>query len=115
MRAALLVMSLGLLVLLGGCVRVLGGPPLGSELVGHSARLAPVRGQPSTLHFGPNGAVRSVFGRGQANGRWWVRGRRLCFLWAGTQECWPYRRALRPGETRMIRSDRGNLVQVTLR
>ena len=114
MRAALLALALTAMVPLAGCVTVLG-PPLGSELVGRSARLAPVRGQASTLHFGPNGSVRSVFGRGQANGRWWVRGRRLCFLWAGTQECWPYRSALRPGETRMIRSDRGNLVQVTLR
>ena len=114
MRPLLLSAAASAALLLGGCVTLLG-PPLGSELVGHSARLAPIRGQPSTLHFGPNGAVRSVFGRGQANGRWWVRGKRLCFLWAGTQECWPYRRALRPGETRMIRSDRGNLVQVTLR
>ena len=115
MRPLLLSASALAALLLGGCVSVLGGPPPGSELVGRSAQLAPVRGQPSTLHFGPNGAVRSVFGRGQANGRWWVRNRRLCFLWAGTQECWPYRRALRAGETRMIRSDRGNLVQVTLR
>ena len=105
---------LGSLLLLGGCA-TFGGPRLGSELVGRSVQLSPVRGQASTLHFGENGSVRSVFGRGQANGRWWVRGRRLCFLWAGTQECWPYRARLRPGETRTIRSDRGNLVRVTLR
>ena len=114
MRRSLLAIALSGPLLLGGCVSILGGPQLGSELVGKSARLAPVRGQPSTLHFGPNGNVRSVFGRGQATGRWWVRSRRLCFLWAGTQECWPYRSPLRPGETRTIRSDRGNLLQVTL-
>ena len=114
MRAPAIVMGLAAALPLAGCVSILG-PRLGSELVGRSAQLTPTRGQSSTLFFQQDGQVRAAFGRGQANGRWWVRSRRLCFQWGATRECWPYRSALRPGETRTIRSDRGNVVQVTLR
>lgn len=101
-------------MLLGGCA-TLSGPRVGSELVGRSARLLPARGQASTLHFQPDGIVRSTFGRRQASGRWWVQRRRLCFLWGGnTRECWPYSAPLEPGRTRTITSDRGNVVRVTL-
>lgn len=101
-------------MLLGGCATLLG-PRLGSELVGRSATLEPARGQASTLTFGRDGTVTSSFGQRDASGRWWVRNRRLCFLWAGDfQECWPYAAPLVPGETETIRSDRGNMVRVTL-
>ena len=113
MRNFSFVAALLALLLLGGCATS-SGPRLGSELAGRSARLTPVRGQPSTLYFSPNGVVRSVFGRKSATGRWWVRGRRLCFQWGGTRECWPYRAPLQRGEIRTIRSDRGNLVRVRL-
>ncbi|HEX8256957.1 MAG TPA: hypothetical protein VF589_04945 [Allosphingosinicella sp.] len=101
-------------LLLGGCVSI-GGPRLGSELVGRSARLVPARGDASMLHFAPDGTVESTFGRRSASGRWWIKNRRLCFLWAGSfRECWPYGAPLQPGRPRSIRSDRGNVVHVTL-
>jgi hypothetical protein len=101
-------------MLLGGCA-TLGGPRLGPELVGRSARLVPAQGQPSTLFFRSDGLVRSTFGRRSVTGRWWVRKRRLCFLWgAKFQECWPYAAPFQRGRTVAIRSDRGNRVRVTL-
>ena len=70
-------------LLVGGCATVFGGRDAGSELVGRSARLEPARGQASTLYFQKDGIVRSVFGKREATGRWSVRNRQLCFVWAG--------------------------------
>src|SRR5918998_267688 len=116
MRGNMRAMLLCGAMLLGGCSTLFGGgPQLGSELPGRSVRLVPAQGQPSTLHFRADGVVRSIFGRRSATGRWWVRGRRLCFLWAGSfRECWPYARPFYPGRTVALRSDRGNRVRATL-
>jgi hypothetical protein len=114
MRKAVLATMLCGTLLLGGCA-TMSGPRPGSELAGRSARLVPAQGQTSTLYFSRDGTVRSTFGQRSATGRWWVRKRRLCFLWAGNfRECWPYAQPLQPGRTATIRSDRGNLVRVTL-
>ena len=114
MRTVFIALALSAAVTLGGCATWFG-PRLGSELVGRSARLVPARGQPSMLYFGQDGTVTSTFGRRSARGRWWVRKKRLCFLWGGSfQECWPYPAPLVPGRAAAIRSDRGNAVRVTL-
>jgi hypothetical protein len=117
MRKPLIALTMTGALLVSGCATVFGGGGrAGSELVGRSAQLEPARGQASTLHFGRDGIVRSVFGKREATGRWSVRNRQLCFVWAGSfRECWPYVAPLQPGQTRTIRSDRGNVVNVTLR
>lgn len=117
MRKPLIAAALASSMLLGGCIRLFdGGRSPGAELVGRSARLVPARGQPSTLFFNRDGQVRAMFGSRQAAGRWSVRNGRLCFVWARNfRECWPYAVPLRPGQTRSITSDRGNVVRVTLR
>jgi hypothetical protein len=117
MRKSLTALAVSGALLVGGCATVFGGGGrAGSELVGRSARLDPARGQASTLYFGRDGVVRSVFGNREATGRWSIRNRQLCFVWAGSfRECWPYAAPLQPGQTRTIMSDRGNVVKVTLR
>ncbi len=117
MRKPLIAAILASSMLLSGCVTLFGGGrSAGDELVGRSARLVPARGQPSTLFFNRGGQVRAMFGNRQTIGRWSVGNQRLCFLWAGSfRECWPYAVPLRPGQTRSITSDRGNVVRVTLR
>ena len=119
MRKALAAM-LGSITLLTAC-GVVDGPRTGSErrqgaeLVGRTARLIPARGQASTLYFRSDGTVRSTFGRRSATGRWRISNGWLCFLWSGNfRECWPYRKPFEQGQTVNIRSDRGNLVRVTL-
>ncbi len=115
MREAPLAMTCWAMLLLSGCGTLFDRGSSGGELVGRSVRLVPAQGPASTLSFGGNGVVRSTFGRRSATGRWWVRGRRLCFLWAGSfRECWPYPRPFPYRRTVRIRSDRGNLVRVTL-
>jgi hypothetical protein len=114
MRHILLAALAGTFVL-AGCSTLSGGSERGSQLVGQRIQLVPAAGQPSILSFGGNGVVRSSFGRRSAVGRWWVQGRRLCFLWAGSfRECWPYRRPFPHRRQVRLRSDRGNLVWVTL-
>jgi hypothetical protein len=117
MRKLLVTFALGGSLLAAGCATVFGdGRRAGSELVGHSARLEPARGQASTLYFNADGSVRSVFGKREASGRWSIKNKRLCFVWAGSfRECWPYTVPLQPGQARTIMSDRGNVVKVTLR
>jgi hypothetical protein len=103
-------------MLLGCATNIESGRSPGAELVGRNAQLVPAAGQPSTLHFNKDGQVRAVFGTRHALGRWSIRNEQLCFVWAGNfRECWPYTVPLRPGQTRSITSDRGNLVRVTLR
>jgi hypothetical protein len=61
--------------------------------------------------------VTALFGRSQANGRYWARDNKLCFEWGGqarTRECWPYTQPFRRGQTRTVTSDRRNVVRVTL-
>lgn len=116
MRASLIGLVAGGSLLAAGCASMGDGRRAGSELVGRSVHLETARGQDSTLYFNADGSVRSVFGKREASGRWSVSKKRLCFTWAGDfRECWPYAAPLQPGQTRAIRSDRGNDVKVTLR
>lgn len=101
-------------LLLGGCA-TLRGEPRGAELAGETLRVETVRGEVTMLRFGADGMVRADFQRGSVVGRWGVDRSRLCFFWTGApQECWPYRERFRPGRTRTITSDRGNIVRVTM-
>ena len=102
-------------VAIGGCATSRRAPPLGYELVGHQVRMETSRGQVSTLTFREDLSVRAQFGQNSVTGRWQVSDDGLCFWWqSAPRECWPYRTPMRPGETRSLRSDRGNQVTVTL-
>ena len=113
MRTPLLVLCGSLA--LSACATLVPRVVPGTELIGNSVQMVTARGQTSTLHFDEDGSVRAVYAGGQTNGRWFMRGDRLCFLWgSAAQECWPYAAPLQRGRTRSITSDRGNQVQVTL-
>ncbi len=121
MRKLLLAAIVSGSVLAAGCSTLgIGGGDrrqAGGELVGRSARLVTNNGQGSTLRFQQGGRVTALFGRREAAGRWWARDAKLCFEWGGqtrTRECWPYTQPFRRGQTRTVRSDRGNVVKVTL-
>jgi hypothetical protein len=112
----------GKFVILGACALAMAGcsttrrdAPLGAELVGQEIRMETANGQVSTLTFRPDMTVRAQFGQNAVIGRWQVSENGLCFWWGNApRECWPYVRPLREGETRNLRSDRGNQVTVTL-
>lgn len=114
LRRVPLAVLLGSSLLMAGCATLgLGGP--GGELAGETLRMETARGQTSYLRFQGDGTVRAAFGENVATGRWEILNRNLCFYWTGApRECWPYAAPLRPGETRTITSDRGNVVRVTL-
>ena len=124
MRKLMIAAALSGSVLLAGCSTIgLGRPDrdrLGSELVGRSAKVATAKGQNSTLNFQRRGRITATFGRNQSQGRWFVvrsPESKLCFVWGGreyTRECWPYTQPFRRGQMRTVRSDRGNVVKVTL-
>lgn len=86
------------------------------EFVGRSMQVVAANGQTSTLRFRRDGGVTARFGEQESEGRWELRPRELCFTWARSfQECWPYTEPFRRGRETTIRSDRGNVVRVTLR
>jgi hypothetical protein len=100
---------------IAGCATSRRDMPLGAELVGQQIRMETARGQVSTLTFRRDMTVRAQFGENAVTGRWQVSEDGLCFWWGNApRECWPYVRPLRDGETRSLRSDRGNEVTVTL-
>ncbi len=114
MRTPLLVLSGSLA--LSACATLVPRVVPGTELIGHSVQMVTARGQASTLSFEENGTVRAAYAGGQTSGRWFMRDSQLCFVWGSApQECWPYATPLQRGRTRSITSDRGNVVQVTLR
>ena len=112
MRHMLLAALLAGPLTLTGCATLGGGP--GGELAGETLRMETARGRTSVLLFQRDGTVRAAFGESVVTGRWEVVNRNLCFYWTGApRECWPYPAPFRPGETRTITSDRGNVVRVT--
>jgi len=86
------------------------------EFVGRSMRVETATGQVTTLRFERDGTVIARFNERESEGRWSLEPRQLCFTWARNfRECWPYTQRFREGRTVSIRSDRGNVVQVTMR
>ena len=110
-----LVASLCLAAALGGCATADRGPRA-PEFVGRSMQVVTSAGQATTLSFRQDGGVTARFGERETQGRWNIEQRQLCFTWARNfRECWPYERRFRQGRTVTLRSDRGNVVQVTMR
>jgi hypothetical protein len=111
-RAA--VASVCLAAALAGCVAGRGRSE--PEFVGRELSVEARNGQVSTLRFRGDGNVMARFGERETEGRWALEDRRLCFTWAGNfRECWPREAPFRRGRTVTITSDRGNVVQVTMR
>jgi hypothetical protein len=102
---------------LAGCATVRGGPGREEpEFVGRSMRVETAAGQVTILRFDRDGTVTARFNERETEGRWSLERRQLCFTWARNfRECWPYAQRFREGRTVSIRSDRGNVVQVTMR
>ena len=101
--------------LLAGCATTSRGPEPGSELAGRTLRLQAANGEVTTLRFSDGGRVRASFRGRRLDGRWEASRRRLCFDWpSARRECWPYREPFVRGRTRTVRSDRGNVVRVTM-
>jgi hypothetical protein len=98
---------------LGGCVTPRGGPL--PEFVGRPIRVETASGQASTLFLRPDGTVEARFGEQRTSGSWDFRDGNLCYTWGGNfRECWPHTAPFYPGRTETVRSDRGNVVRVTL-
>lgn len=98
---------------LAGCVTPREGPRF--EFVGRPLRVQTASGQTSTLLLLPDGTVEARFTSGKTNGHWDYRDGSLCYTWGGNfRECWPHTAPFQPGVTETIRSDRGNVVRVTL-
>lgn len=119
MSRIIAVASLCALMTLGACSRadqrpVRTIPIAGSELYGESIRVKASDGRISTMRFSRNGTVTASFGGRELTGRWDVQPRKLCFTWGAVRDCWPYATHFRRGETVSLKSDRGNVVQVTL-
>jgi hypothetical protein len=85
------------------------------EYVGRTLRVEAANGQVTNLSFQRGGDVVATFNGRETRGRWDQDLDKLCFTWAGSyKECWPHDRPFRSGRTEAIKSDRGNLVRVTL-
>jgi len=111
------VASLCLGAALAACSTVRGGGEReGPEFVGRSMRVETAAGQVTILRFDRDGTVTARFNERETEGRWSLERRQLCFTWARNfRECWPYTQRFREGRTVAIRSDRGNVVRVTMR
>lgn len=106
--------TLCLAAALAGCATSRSGPEE-PEFVGRTLRVEAANGQVTNLLFERDGDVVARFNGRESEGRWTLEQRRLCFTWAGNfRECWPYRRRFREDRTVTIRSDRGNVVEVTM-
>jgi hypothetical protein len=109
--------ALCLAAALGGCATLGGGGERREEpeFVGRSMRVVAANGQASTMRFHEDGRVDAQFGKREVQGRWSLEPRQLCFTWAGNyRECWPYTKPFERGRTVGVKSDRGNIVRVTL-
>lgn len=103
---------------LAGCSTIRGGGDRDGrpEFVGRQMTVEAANGQVTTLRFAEEGGVTARFGERETQGRWALERGQLCFTWARNfRECWPYTEPFRRGRTATIRSDRGNVVRVTLR
>ena len=100
---------------LAGCVTPREGPRW--EFVGRPLRVQAASGQVSTLFLRPDGTVEARFGENRLAGTWDFRGGNLCYTWPSAnnlRECWTHNAPFVPGRTETIRSDRGNVVRVTM-
>jgi hypothetical protein len=98
---------------LAGCVTP--SRPRMPEFVGRPLRVETASHQVSTLSLSPDGTVEARFGQQRTSGRWDFRDGMLCYTWGGSyRECWPHTAPFLPGRTETVRSDRGNVVSVTL-
>ena len=113
--ASRFLVSLGIAASLAGCATGRRGSEE-PEFVGRSMRVETAAGQVTILRFERDGTVVARFNERETEGRWSLEPRQLCFTWARNfRECWPYAQRFREGRTVSIRSDRGNVVQVTMR
>jgi hypothetical protein len=100
---------------LAGCVTPRDGPRW--EFVGRPLHVETASGQASTLFLRPDGTVEARFGESRLAGTWDFREGNLCYTWPtanNLRECWEHRAPFRAGQTETIRSDRGNVVRVTM-
>ena len=110
-----ILVSLCLAAALSGCATGRRGPEE-PEFVGRSMEVVAANGQTTILRFSRDGTVVARFAGQESAGRWELRPSELCFTWRQTfRECWPYLQRFREGRTVAITSDRGNVVQVTMR
>jgi hypothetical protein len=85
------------------------------EFVGRPIHVQAASGQVSTLFLRPDGSVEARFGEQRTAGRWDFTNGNLCYTWGGSfRECWPHTAPFVPGRTETVRSDRGNVVRVTM-
>src|SRR4051812_27951695 len=107
-------LSLAATAALAGCVTP--SEPRGPEFVGRTLTVQASGGQVSTLFLHPDGTVEARFNGTTTVGKWEFGDGKLCYLWRkGTyRECWPHTAPFRRGRTETVRSDRGNVVKVTL-
>jgi len=98
---------------LAGCVTPRGEPM--PEFVGRPLSVEAAPGRVSTLLLHPDGTVEARYNGRTIAGRWDFRDGKLCYTWSDNRpECWPHTAPFRRGRTETIRSDRGNVVRVTL-
>jgi len=110
-----LAMIIGLSAALSACVGSRDGGAWEPEYVGRTLRVEAANGQVTNLTFQRGGDVVASFNGRETRGHWEQQEAQLCFTWgASYRECWPHDRPFRSGRTEQVRSDRGNVVQVTL-
>jgi hypothetical protein len=113
MRRKTLLLPLAAAAALAACVGPREGR--GPEFVGRPLRVEAANGAVSSLFLHPDGTVEARYNGKTTAGRWDFRDGMLCYTWSGTyRECWPHSAPFAPGRTETIRSDRGNVVKVTL-
>lgn len=109
-----LVLPLLVSAALAGCVGPRGGAE-GPEFVGRPIRVEAASGGVTTLFLLADGTVEARYNGKTTAGRWDFRDGMLCYTWSGTyRECWPHTAPFVPGRTETVRSDRNNVVRVTL-
>jgi len=110
-----LALIMGLSAALSACVGSRDRGAWEPEYVGRTIRVEAANGQVTNLTFQRGGEVVASFNGRETRGHWEQEEARLCFTWgASYRECWPHDRPFRSGRTEQVRSDRGNVVQVTL-
>jgi hypothetical protein len=112
-RKHLLLVPLAATAALAGCVTPREGRM--PEFVGRPISVQAASGQVSTLFLRPDGSVEARYNGKSTIGQWEFGDGNLCYIWSGNyRECWPHTAPFIPGRTETVRSDRGNVVKVTL-
>lgn len=98
---------------LAGCVTPREGRL--PEFVGRPISVEAANGQLTTLLLHPDGTVEARYNGKTTAGRWDFRDGNLCYTWGGNfRECWRHEQPFVRGRSETVRSDRGNVVKVTL-